>query len=92
MASQYLFGAFALLQLATAAPYASTSNPVTVQSFENYKYIGCYTDSSSARFLQGASHIDYTAMTVEKCGKLAAAGGWTYFGLECYGVILSIVI
>ncbi|KAK6500404.1 hypothetical protein TWF481_010748 [Arthrobotrys musiformis] len=62
-----------------------TSPPTVKESVGTFSNIGCYTDSSSKRVLNGGSWVD-GAMTVEKC--VAKAQGFKYAGVEyqteCY--------
>ncbi|KAL3419570.1 WSC domain-containing protein-like protein 5 [Phlyctema vagabunda] len=48
-----------------------------------YTLQGCYTEGNGVRALSGASLIDYTSMTLEKCASNCAA--YTYWGVEYSG-------
>ncbi|KAF3259539.1 hypothetical protein TWF192_010402 [Orbilia oligospora] len=52
------------------------------QGNDDWEYVGCYTDSSSARALQ-FQLVDWNAMTIEMC--LQTASGFAYAAVEYYG-------
>lgn len=59
--------------------------PTIPRTANGYIYAGCYTDNTSNRALGSASLVDYTSMTVEKCGQFCSGGGYLMFGLEYAG-------
>lgn len=68
----------------TSKPPSSSSTsapPPSTPSQTGYTYVGCYTDSSSARVLTGKSSSTSTN-TYKTCA--AYCSGYTYFGVE-YG-------
>ncbi|KAF3209081.1 hypothetical protein TWF191_000512 [Orbilia oligospora] len=56
------------------------------QGNDDWEYVGCYTDSSSARALQ-FQLVDWNAMTIEMC--LQTASGFAYAAVEYYGYASS---
>jgi hypothetical protein len=60
------------------------THPTIPRTADGYIYAGCYTDITSTRALGLASSVDYTSMTVEKCGNFCKSGGYLMFGIE-YG-------
>jgi len=63
----------------------SYTHPTIPRTAKGYTYAGCYTDNTSTPTLGLASTVDYTSMTVEKCGKFCKNGGYFMFGIEFGG-------
>ena len=50
-----------------------------------FQFVGCFQDTLAEwgwGILQAILSLNDAGMTVELCADLAAASGWTYFGLE----------
>ncbi len=45
-------------------------------------YLGCYTDSTTVRDLNGVTYADATAMTVESCISFCVSYKYTYAGVQ----------
>lgn len=72
---------------ASSTPTPPTGGPITVNQTGNYNYIGCYTEATNGRALQGKTpQAPATGYTIETCQ--AACSAFTYFGMEysneCY--------
>ncbi|TCD61199.1 hypothetical protein EIP91_008787 [Steccherinum ochraceum] len=65
-------------------PMSGTQEPLLA----GWSNIGCIAEGTSGRALTGASTVDATGMTVNKCAAFCAGKGFTYAGIEwsqeCY--------
>jgi hypothetical protein len=66
----------------TSSPAASTpTGPITVTNLAGYTYLGCYSEGTNIRALNGLQNpIAAASMSVEACA--AACTKYTYFGVE----------
>ena len=72
-----------VLPTMTSTAVSTPTGPATVQSITGWSYVGCYTEGTSDRALNGLENpVSSNKNTVEVCG--AACAGFTYFGVE-YG-------
>lgn len=66
---------------ATPSPSPSPSPPSTTSAPSGWSYVQCGTDSDQ-RALTGATFVDATGMTINKCLSYCAAGGFKIGGVE----------
>lgn len=64
----------------TTTTSTTSAAPVTVQTAGLFTYIGCYSDSTSARGINGSSYGGLSTLTVESCASTCSA--YAYFGVE----------
>lgn len=68
----------------TAAPTATPTGPITVGDFGIWKYLGCYSEATGQRALNGkVNPIPGASVSVDACG--AACSAYSYFGVEYSG-------
>lgn len=69
----------------TTAPAGPTTGPVTVQVVSGWDYLGCYSEATNQRALQG-NFLGGATVSIEACASFCS--GYTYFGTEysqeCY--------
>ena len=66
----------------TTAPAGPTTGPVTVGNFSGWQYLGCYSEATNQRALQG-NYVGGNTVSVESCASFCS--GYTYFGAEYSG-------
>lgn len=69
---------------ATTSTSPTATVPSVVPSAGSFGYLGCYTEGTSGRSLDGlANPVPGASLTIAKCA--AACSGYTYFGTEYSG-------
>ena len=64
-----------------SGPPTPTGGPVVVQSANGYDYLGCYTEATNSRALNGLQNpVGGASLTVELCA--SACKGFAYMGVE----------
>ncbi|KAL9113797.1 MAG: hypothetical protein Q9227_002243 [Pyrenula ochraceoflavens] len=64
------------------APAGPTTGPVTVGNFAGWQYLGCYSEGTNQRALQG-NYLGGNTVSIDSCAKFCS--GYAYFGAEYSG-------